>query len=68
MLAAVFSQFCLALCILVEASPFPMDCPQADLGEDGVDAADDPTLYDAAPLKSVALQQQGLLTSRGGGI
>ena len=31
-----------------EANPFPDACPPADEGEDGLDASDDPTLYDTA--------------------
>lgn len=33
-----------------DAHPFPSACPAADAGEVGLDAVDDLTLYDAAPL------------------
>ena len=32
-------------CIL-QASPFPKICPEADLGDAGIDASNDPSLYD----------------------
>ena len=30
----------------IQANPFPEGCPPADVEDDGVDAPDDPTLYD----------------------
>lgn len=32
-----------------DANPFPKECPKTDLTEFGMDAAEDPALYDAAP-------------------
>jgi len=39
-----------------EADPFPRDCPHTDLEVDGIDAADDPALYDAAPVGKTTSQ------------